>query len=42
MVRGFFADLIQEIGVPTVEASLMKAIDLELEHVNEELAEEEA
>ncbi len=42
VVRGFFADLIQEIGVPTVEESLMKAIDLELEHVNEELAEEHA
>ncbi|WP_062078577.1 Fe-S cluster assembly protein SufD [Demequina globuliformis] len=42
VVRGFFADLVHEIGVPSVEESLMKAIDLELEHVNEELAEEDA
>jgi Fe-S cluster assembly protein SufD len=38
VVRGFFADLIREIGVPAVEASLMRQIDLELEHVEEELA----
>ncbi|WP_169746276.1 Fe-S cluster assembly protein SufD [Demequina flava] len=42
VVRGFFADLVQEIGVASVEQSLMKAIELELEHVNEELAETEA
>ncbi|MGC4173797.1 Fe-S cluster assembly protein SufD [Demequina sp.] len=39
VVRGFFADLIQEIGVPAVEAGLMREIDLELEHVEEELAD---
>lgn len=37
VVRGFFADLIREIGVPAVEESLMKTIELELEHVAEEL-----
>lgn len=37
VVRGFFADLIREIGVPAVEQSLMREIDLELEHVEEEL-----
>jgi Fe-S cluster assembly protein SufD len=37
VVRGFFADLIREIGVPAVEESLMKAIESELEHVAEEL-----
>ncbi|WP_236683398.1 Fe-S cluster assembly protein SufD [Demequina sediminicola] len=42
VVRGFFADLVQEIGVASVEESLMKAIDAELDHVNEELAEEDA
>ncbi|PKQ25998.1 MAG: Fe-S cluster assembly protein SufD [Actinobacteria bacterium HGW-Actinobacteria-4] len=35
VVRGFFADLIHEIGVPAVEAGLLRAIDLELEHVND-------
>ncbi|MFN3866453.1 MAG: Fe-S cluster assembly protein SufD [Demequina sp.] len=40
VVRGFFADLVQEIGVPEVEQGLMDAIELELEHVNEELSEE--
>ncbi|MDN4484387.1 Fe-S cluster assembly protein SufD [Demequina lignilytica] len=40
VVRGFFADLIHEIGVPAVEASLMKQIELELEHVEEELEDE--
>ncbi len=35
VVRGFFADLVHEIGVPSVEESLLKAIDIELEHVNE-------
>ena len=40
VVRGFFADLIREIGVPAVEAGLMREIDLELEHVEEELASE--
>ena len=40
VVRGFFADLIREIGVPAVEDSLMREIDLELEHVEAELAEE--
>jgi Fe-S cluster assembly protein SufD len=39
VVRGFFADLIREIGVPAVEAGLMREIDLELEHVEEELAD---
>lgn len=38
VVRGFFADLIREIGVPAVEKGLMREIDLELEHVEEELA----
>jgi Fe-S cluster assembly protein SufD len=37
VVRGFFADLIREIGVPAVEESLMKTIEFELEHVAEEL-----
>jgi Fe-S cluster assembly protein SufD len=41
VVRGFFADLIREIGVPAVEAGLMREIDLELEHVEEELRDEE-
>lgn len=36
VVRGFFADLIHEIGVPNVEESLMAAIDLELESVTDE------
>ena len=36
VVRGFFADLIHEIGVPNVEESLMAAIDLELEQVADE------
>ncbi|MDN4479086.1 Fe-S cluster assembly protein SufD [Demequina sp. SYSU T00039] len=40
VVRGFFADLIHEIGVPAVEASLMKQIELELEHVEEEIEDE--
>jgi Fe-S cluster assembly protein SufD len=35
VVRGFFADLVHEIGVPAVEEGLMKAIDLELEQANE-------
>lgn len=39
VVRGFFADLIREIGVPAVEQGLMREIDLELEHVEEELAD---
>ena len=30
VVRGFFADLIHQIGVPKVEQGLMKAIDREL------------
>ncbi len=38
VVRGFFADLIREIGVPAVEASLMGQIDLELDRVDGELA----
>lgn len=37
VVRGFFADLIREIGVPSVEESLMNAIELELEQVADEL-----
>ena len=40
VVRGFFADLIKEIGVPAVEESLLREIEQELEHVNEELAHE--
>jgi len=40
VVRGFFADLIHEIGIPAVEKSLMREIELELEHVEEELADE--
>jgi len=42
VVRGFFADLIREIGVPAVEEGLMREIDLELENVSEELRDEEA
>ena len=38
VVRGFFADLIQQIGVPEVEDGLMKEIDLELEHFEEDVA----
>jgi len=33
VVRGFFADLIREIGVPEVEVGLMNAIELELDMV---------
>ncbi|WP_062464848.1 Fe-S cluster assembly protein SufD [Demequina soli] len=40
VVRGFFADLIHEIGVPAVEEGLMRQIDLELEHVADDLQEE--
>ncbi|WP_062522076.1 Fe-S cluster assembly protein SufD [Demequina silvatica] len=40
VVRGFFADLVHEIGVPAVEKSLMKQIDLEIAHVEEELEHE--
>ncbi|WP_062307216.1 Fe-S cluster assembly protein SufD [Demequina subtropica] len=40
VVRGFFADLIHEIGVPAVEESLMRQIDLEIAHVEEELGDE--
>ncbi len=36
VVRGFFADLIREIGVPAVQESLMHAIELELEQVDRE------
>lgn len=36
VVRGFFADLIHEIGVPAVESSLMKLIELELEQIEED------
>ena len=35
VVRGFFADVIREIGVPEVETSLLEAIDSELEHVKD-------
>lgn len=35
VVRGFFADLIQNIGVPEVEEGLMREIDLELEQFEE-------
>lgn len=33
VVRGFFADLIQQIGVAEVEEGLLRSIDAELEHV---------
>jgi len=33
VVRGFFADLLQHIGVPDVQERLMRAIDAELEQV---------
>jgi Fe-S cluster assembly protein SufD len=36
VVRGFFADLIREIGVESVEKGLMVAIDAELEQVANE------
>ncbi|WP_062202525.1 Fe-S cluster assembly protein SufD [Demequina salsinemoris] len=36
VVRGFFADLVREIGIPEVEAGLMKEIELELEHIEED------
>ncbi|WP_234988050.1 Fe-S cluster assembly protein SufD [Demequina sp. NBRC 110056] len=42
VVRGFFADLIHQIGVPEVEEGLMREIDLELEHFEDELVEDEA
>lgn len=35
VVRGFFADLVHEIGVPEVEEGLMRAIDLELEQAHD-------
>lgn len=35
VVRGFFADLIRQIGVPAVEEGLMNAIELELDHVDD-------
>ncbi len=35
VVRGFFADVIQEVGVPAVEERLTKAIDKELELIDE-------
>ena len=38
VVRGFFADLIREIGVESVEKGLMVAIDAELEQVANEQA----
>jgi Fe-S cluster assembly protein SufD len=40
VVRGFFADLIREIGVPAVESSLLSQIDSELAHVEEVLEHE--
>ncbi|WNM23238.1 Fe-S cluster assembly protein SufD [Demequina capsici] len=36
VVRGFFADLVREIGVPEVEEGLMREIELELEHIEED------
>jgi len=36
VVRGFFADLIHQIGVQEVEEGLMRAIDQELEQIAEE------
>ncbi|WP_084126322.1 Fe-S cluster assembly protein SufD [Demequina sp. NBRC 110054] len=36
VVRGFFADLVREIGIPEVEAGLMKEIELELEHIEDD------
>jgi Fe-S cluster assembly protein SufD len=36
VVRGFFADLIHQIGVPEVEEGLMRAIEQELEQITEE------
>jgi len=35
VVRGFFADLVQQIGVPEVEKGLMRAIDQELEQITD-------
>jgi len=40
VVRGFFADLIREIGVPEVEASLMHQIEIELAQVGLEVGDE--
>jgi len=42
VVRGFFADLIREIGVEAVESGLMASIDAELEHVANEQSAAEA
>ena len=36
VVRGFFADVIREIGVPQVEEGLMRAIEAELEQIEDE------
>lgn len=36
VVRGFFADLIRQIGVPEVEEGLMRAIEQELEQITED------
>jgi len=42
VVRGFFADLIREIGVESVETGLMASIDAELEQVANEQSAAEA
>jgi len=36
VVRGFFADLIHQIGVPEVEEGLMRAVEQELEQITDE------
>jgi Fe-S cluster assembly protein SufD len=41
VVRGFFADLIQQIGVPEVEEGLIRAIEQELAQISEEGASHE-
>jgi Fe-S cluster assembly protein SufD len=38
VVRGFFADIVERIGLPDIEQRLMAAVDEELAHVEKALA----
>jgi Fe-S cluster assembly protein SufD len=40
VVRGFFADIIERIGLPDIEKRLMAAVDEELAHVEKALVGE--
>jgi Fe-S cluster assembly protein SufD len=47
VVRGFFADIVQQIGVPDVQQQLMDAIEAELalamsQEASQEASEQEA